>query len=168
MGITYLCAQKFIWVRRDEFANMENFRITSCVTSGKVTHKKVRQTYWLSWPTKCKQLWTGSMGGGGGGGGHTHKSQWRGALIFSLIKRLSKQSWGWWFETLSRPLWRHGNVLRVHITSDRTEYCCSVGRVNDCTLPKTIPYHANSQLTQVIMAPKMITLFFFFWQPTTY
>ena len=24
-----------------------------------------------------------------------------------LNKRLSKQSWGWWFETLSRPLWRH-------------------------------------------------------------
>ena len=27
-----------------------------------------------------------------------------------LNKRLSKQSWGWWFETLSRPLWRHCNV----------------------------------------------------------
>ena len=26
-----------------------------------------------------------------------------------LNKRLSKQSWGWWFETLSRPLWRHCN-----------------------------------------------------------
>ena len=26
-----------------------------------------------------------------------------------LNKRLSKQSWGWWFETLSRPLWRHSN-----------------------------------------------------------
>ena len=26
-----------------------------------------------------------------------------------LDKRLSKQSWGWWFETLSRPLWRHRN-----------------------------------------------------------
>ena len=26
-----------------------------------------------------------------------------------LNKRLSKQSWGWWFETLSGPLWRHGN-----------------------------------------------------------
>ena len=25
-------------------------------------------------------------------------------------KRLSKQSWGWWFETLSCPLWRHCNV----------------------------------------------------------
>ena len=26
-----------------------------------------------------------------------------------LNKRLSKQSWGWWCETLSRPLWRHRN-----------------------------------------------------------
>ena len=26
-----------------------------------------------------------------------------------LNKRLSKQSWCWWFETLSRPLWRHCN-----------------------------------------------------------
>ena len=26
-------------------------------------------------------------------------------------KRLSKQSWGWWFETLSRPLWRHCNGI---------------------------------------------------------
>ena len=24
-----------------------------------------------------------------------------------LNKRLNKQSWGWWFETPSRPLWRH-------------------------------------------------------------
>ena len=29
-----------------------------------------------------------------------------------LNKRLSKQSWGWWFETLSRPLWRHCNADR--------------------------------------------------------
>ena len=28
-----------------------------------------------------------------------------------LNKRLSKQSWGWWFETPSRPLWRHCNEL---------------------------------------------------------
>ena len=26
-----------------------------------------------------------------------------------LNKRLSKQSWGWWFETPSHPLWRHCN-----------------------------------------------------------
>ena len=31
-----------------------------------------------------------------------------------LNKRLSKQSWGWWFETLSCPLWPHcnGNYCR--------------------------------------------------------
>ena len=44
-----------------------------------------------------------------------HKGQWRGALIFSfdlrLNKRLSNNSWGWWFETLSCPLWRQCNVL---------------------------------------------------------
>ena len=40
-----------------------------------------------------------------------YKGQWRGALMFSLIcawiKGLSKQSWGWRFETQSRSLWRH-------------------------------------------------------------
>ena len=42
-------------------------------------------------------------------------SQWRGALVFSLIcalnNRLSKQSWGWWCETPSRSLWSHCNGL---------------------------------------------------------
>ena len=28
-----------------------------------------------------------------------------------LNKRLSKQSWGWWLETPSRPLWRHCNEI---------------------------------------------------------
>ena len=28
-----------------------------------------------------------------------------------LNKRLSKRWWGWWFETLSHPLWRHRNEL---------------------------------------------------------
>ena len=36
-------------------------------------------------------------------------------------KRLSKQSWGWWFETLSCSLWRHRNVnihyLNQHLIS---------------------------------------------------
>ena len=29
-------------------------------------------------------------------------------------KQLSKQSWGWWFETLSPSLWRHRNVQHQH------------------------------------------------------
>ena len=42
-----------------------------------------------------------------------HKGQWRRAWMFffylRLIKRLSKQSWGWCSETPSRSLWRHCN-----------------------------------------------------------
>ena len=44
----------------------------------------------------------------------TKASNAGGTLMFPLIcalnKRLSKQSWGWWFETPSRSLWRHCNV----------------------------------------------------------
>ena len=32
-------------------------------------------------------------------------------LLSCLNKRLSKQAWGWWFETTSRALWRHCNGL---------------------------------------------------------
>ena len=32
-----------------------------------------------------------------------------------LNQRLSKHSWGWWFETLSRPLWRHCNGMSAPI-----------------------------------------------------
>ena len=32
-----------------------------------------------------------------------------------LNKPLSKQSWGWWFETLSPPLWRHCNDCALQI-----------------------------------------------------
>ena len=31
-------------------------------------------------------------------------------------KRLSKQSWCWWFETPSRPLWRHSTVNWAAVT----------------------------------------------------
>ena len=36
-----------------------------------------------------------------------------------LNKRLSKQSWGWRFETLSRPLWRYCNVSSRRSSPDR-------------------------------------------------
>ena len=40
-----------------------------------------------------------------------------------LIKRLSGQSRGWWFETPSRPLWRHCNVYCSN--NDDMIACCS-------------------------------------------
>ena len=40
-----------------------------------------------------------------------------------LYKRLSKQSWGWWFETLTCPLWRHRNGSQILISKhDMKEY----------------------------------------------
>ena len=54
------------------------------------------------------------------------KGQWRRALpgVFvdeRLNMRLRKQSWGWWFETPSRQLWRHCNVTRSIFVNKRAE-----------------------------------------------
>ena len=40
-----------------------------------------------------------------------HQSQWSfdGFFDLRMNERLNKQSWGWLFETPSRPLWRHSN-----------------------------------------------------------
>ena len=35
-----------------------------------------------------------------------------------LNKRLSKQPWGWWFETLSCPLWNHRNAVGLESFKD--------------------------------------------------
>ena len=41
-----------------------------------------------------------------------------------LNNRLSKQSWGWWFEKLSRPLWRHCNAVRgTHVMWSCFPFC---------------------------------------------
>ena len=56
-----------------------------------------------------------------------------------LNKRLSKQSWGWWFETLSRPLWRHSNdTLRteqdaLNISSDNFKYRFWIAKLGHIT-----------------------------------
>ena len=46
-----------------------------------------------------------------------HKSQWHGALMFSLIcawiNSWVKQWWGCWFEMPSHPLWHHYNVCTI-------------------------------------------------------
>ena len=51
-----------------------------------------------------------------------------------LNKRLSKQSWGWWFETLSRPLWRHCNVLRICMIFLAYNKRCASHRLDDIVI----------------------------------
>ena len=69
-------------------------------------------------------------------------------LMFTLIcarkKRLSKQSWGWWFETQSHPLCRHRDELHIWAHSLVTtppekalEHRKSTGTVLDMTFDMT-------------------------------
>ena len=46
-----------------------------------------------------------------------------------LNKRLSKQSWGWWFETLLRPLWRHRNGLIILVELPTSQSVITLGIV---------------------------------------
>ena len=57
-----------------------------------------------------------------------------------LNKRLSKQSWGWWFETLSRPLWRHcndGTSIWLHNSS-----LIRLSQCQNFTFDRTLSYGA--------------------------
>ena len=58
-----------------------------------------------------------------------------------LNKRFRKQSWGWWFETLSLPLWRHCNVtsnmdsnVRKFYSNNSDDQCC---QITNSTTPLT-------------------------------
>ena len=57
-------------------------------------------------------------------------------------KRLSKQSWGWWFETLSLPLWRQRNESAMFKQSNgylATGFICCVMPVrNFCVHTKDL------------------------------
>ena len=50
-------------------------------------------------------------------------------------KRLSKQWWGWWFETPSRPLWRHCNGTVRQLV-------CTAVYINACVL-LTISFYVH-------------------------
>ena len=56
-----------------------------------------------------------------------------------LKKRLSKQSWGWWFETLSHPLWRHCNDRR-HFQMYLPDKCISYDWTEHSTSIKLIQW----------------------------
>ena len=47
-------------------------------------------------------------------------------------KRLSKQSWGWWFETTSRSLWQHCNVFSFLSTLESSDTHICQGPVSLC------------------------------------
>ena len=70
-----------------------------------------------------------------------------------LKKGLRKQSWGWWFETLSRPLWRHCNDSKfydnccIHWSAMST--CYGYGYVADHTLQLQRPFQSRILYGQI-------------------
>ena len=54
-------------------------------------------------------------------------------------KRLSKHSWGWWFETPSYPLWRHWNASDAYISVSKLCYYCV--QIMACRLFRQAPNH---------------------------
>ena len=44
------------------------------------------------------------------------------AALLRFLWSASEQSWGWWFETLSRPLWRHRNDENIDLKMSPVEW----------------------------------------------
>ena len=68
-----------------------------------------------------------------------------------LNKRLSKQSWGWWFETPSRPLWHNCNDIQC---VGKWRYCSLAlshrfqGPPKSSLIPWSIVYFSNNIAAQ--------------------
>ena len=70
-----------------------------------------------------------------------------------LNKRLSKQTWGWWFETPSQPLWRHSNVfISSSVTSMVMTFHCDdvvmgamASQITSLTIVYSIVYSGTDQ-----------------------
>ena len=68
-------------------------------------------------------------------------------------KWLSKQSWGWWFETLSCSLWRHRNDRNaIHVANTWNNYVVSSTNVNEFQLLCWVStYHLWSHTSKLWM-----------------
>ena len=73
-------------------------------------------------------------------------------------KRLSKQSLGWWFETLSHPLWRHRNVISSASSAFNIQIRCEKGdRRDQIFFALILSFHAMFMPTQDIFIPAWTT-----------
>ena len=62
-----------------------------------------------------------------------------------LNKRLSKQPWGWWFETPSCPLWRQCNVNSIPCQEPNPTHRNTVAVIHEwtlaCRIRQYVPLH---------------------------
>ena len=82
-----------------------------------------------------------------------------------LNERLSNQSWGWWFETPWRPLWRHNNTISLfwpHYTDfswhlgNRYVYLCLLVTLHSLkqAVAQSFQYPRQCELNQILIVIK--------------
>ena len=81
-----------------------------------------------------------------------------------LNKRLSKQSWDWWFETLSGPLWRHRNVSADNLYFMVASFIYSQVRVISTLLKSYATFFSIIYSTYCLDRVTILTC----WHPTKY
>ena len=101
----------FWWRQQEHWATLSG-TCHSCISARRVSGKRNHTNDVIKWK-HFPRYWPFVRGIHWSPVNSPHKGLWRGALVLfydqRLSKRLSKQSWGWWFETPSCPLWRHCN-----------------------------------------------------------
>ena len=85
--------------------------------------------------------------------------------MFSLICALNKQSRGWWFETPSRSLWRHGYGKAADKVSLKSEVYKMLGKLSLPLCVKIAVPRFLSVLTGCFNKPYYL-LYFIFMMPT--
>ena len=89
-------------------STLTRYCIQGTITGARYTWWRHQMETFSALPDRCagNSLITGEL--------PSQRPVTRGFCIFfdlRLNRRLSKQSWGWWFETPSRSLWRQCNVI---------------------------------------------------------
>ena len=83
-----------------------------------------------------------------------------------LNKRLSKQSWGWWFETPPFPLWRHyyGYEAKWNLykaTTKCSDLCKQIShdRKSERAFVKNVPWKSRNKTSPVTISQVLLSTF---------
>ena len=79
-----------------------------------------------------------------------------------LNKRLSKQSWGWWFETLSHPLWRYCNGYCISMLKNS---CLAWVHGNHCRMAVTEGTVSMLLILGGLLHNRKVWRFIVIWDP---
>ena len=91
-----------------------------------------------------------------------HRSSVRSFDVFFDLrpnKRLCKQTWGWWFDTLSCSLWRHCNGLSRWWCTMLTKYYLTLKDSNASVKDHHRDDEYNSKFKFLFQPPYLVTVF---------